>query len=262
MCRETQLKHRLESEYFFIGVADDGQCLEDTYHLRYQVYCQETQFLPSENYPEHLETDRFDPNSIHIGSIHNSGEMAGTVRLVLPSNLGFPFMEHCELFPEYQYLNTQKHIPNHAEISRLAVSKLFRRRLGDGRYALSDAEQEKNAPLSLQESRRQATKSHPTIVFDLYRSLYQESKRMGVTHWFLAMEKGLNRLLKRMEYRFEPIGPEIDYYGPVTPYVADIGTIEQRVLEKKPSLFYHMMEGLEDKYLPEIAKSQNELMRP
>ena len=103
-------KHEIaESEahyqsHFDFSVIDDAIYLRDSYALRYEVYCHERGFLAPENYPLKLETDPYDDRAIHVGGINKQGVMAGTVRLVLPSEQGFPLLEHCKLFHKYQYL--------------------------------------------------------------------------------------------------------------------------------------------------------------
>ena len=44
------------------------------------------------------------------------------------------------------------------------------------------------------------------------------------------MEKPLARSLSRMGFDFNPIGPETDYYGPVTPFMADLEEILANLL--------------------------------
>ena len=50
------------SPYFTGLVLDDARpLLEESYALRYQVYCHERRFLRAEDYPEQMEIDVFDP---------------------------------------------------------------------------------------------------------------------------------------------------------------------------------------------------------
>src|SRR5262245_46458581 len=79
-------------------IDDDPYLLEQSYCLRYQVFCLERGFLPAENYPDQREVDKFDAHSIHIGVLDMEGRLVGTVRLVEPSLYGFPLFHHCSLF--------------------------------------------------------------------------------------------------------------------------------------------------------------------
>lgn len=240
--------------HFDFSVIDDATYLRDSYALRYEVYCHERGFLAPENYPAKLETDSYDDRAIHVGGINKEGMLAGTVRLVLPSAQGFPLLEHCKLFQKYQYLVDPKKSAQMslAEISRLAVSKSYRRRQNDGLYDLA-SEEDDTVPIRL-ENEVMHRRHKPEIIFGLYRTMYQASKRRGITHWFAAMEKPLLRLLHRYSFDFKPIGPELDYYGPVTPYFAEIAEIEKSVHRRHPELLADFVRGLEPELVPEIAK--------
>jgi N-acyl amino acid synthase of PEP-CTERM/exosortase system len=225
--------------------------LDSIFALRYEVYCKERCFLASEDYPEQQEEDIYDPYSIHMGGMHNSGQMVVTARLILPSEKGFPLMEHCQLFPEYQHVIDPDHLAKHpaAEISRLAMSKSFRRRKGDGDYGASTDPDPPTGPAGALLRRQQ-----PAVVIGIFKVIYHTSKRRGITHWFAAMEKSLLRLLHRFSIDFVPIGPELDYYGPVTPYVADIAEMEKAVFTNFPALYDEMMEGLEPELIPNLKR--------
>jgi N-acyl amino acid synthase of PEP-CTERM/exosortase system len=245
--------------HFNFSVIDNPVRLNESFALRFEVYCKERQFLPAENYPLKLEIDPYDRHCIHIGGTDQSGLMIGTVRLVLPSSIGFPLFEHCVLFPEYQYLCGEKVQHTSGEISRLAISKLYRRRLNDGLYGLAyrndavDADGEISQAQQLADQ-RQDRRNKPEIILGLYKAMYQTSKRQGITHWFVAMEKTLHRLLNRFSFEFTPVGPELDYYGPVTPYIAVISEIEETVYRKNPDLFMEFISGLEPEFLPAFAR--------
>ena len=58
--------------------------LQESYRLRYQVYCVERGFLLPAKHPQKREIDAFDHGSIHVGAVDHRGELAGTARLVLP----------------------------------------------------------------------------------------------------------------------------------------------------------------------------------
>ncbi|BCB26568.1 hypothetical protein SKTS_14540 [Sulfurimicrobium lacus] len=243
--------------YFDFCVIDHTRYLQDSYGLRYEVYCNEQQFLSPENYPSRLEIDPYDDHAIHVGAINREGVLVGTLRLVLPSAQGFPLLEHCELFDEYKYLAdpaNQARIAS-VEISRLAVSKSYRRRANDGLYGLSGTEDViATLPKDSETPRR---RSRPELVLGLYRAMYQFSKREGVTHWLAAMEKTLLRLLHRYQFGFKPIGPEIDYYGPVTPYLAEIAEMEEGIRRQHPELFAEFAQGLSPELQPICPKNGN-----
>lgn len=255
--RKRSGSHAPPSHFDFL-VIDGTDYLRESQALRYDIYCEEMHFLAAENYPTHLETDAFDGSAIHVGAVSKQTDaLVGTLRLVLPSPRGFPLFEHCELFDEYKDL-AAPHNPaliTAGEISRLALVKSCRRRSGDGLYDLAG-----NADRFVRSRTRERVpvphrRQRPEIVLGLYKTLYQESKRQGITHWFAAMEKTLLRLLHRYKFAFQPIGPEVDYYGPVTPYMAEIAKIEEGIYHKCPELFSEFTKGLEPELIPNFAKS-------
>jgi N-acyl amino acid synthase of PEP-CTERM/exosortase system len=241
---------RIPSNFQF-HVIDDSPLLNDSYSLRYEVYVNERHFLSPDEYPEKVEIDEFDGHSIHIGGINSMGLMVATVRLVLPSTKGFPLLEHCQIYPEHRELASPERLAQmtSAEISRLAISKSYRRRKNDGDYGINTDVDTPNSNPD-QPHRRQS----PEIVFGIYRLIYLASKRQGITHWFAAMEKSLVRLLSRYNMNFTPIGPELDYYGPVIPYYASVAEMEKAVFRASPELFYELVRGLEPELLPAFAK--------
>ena len=247
--------------HFDFSVIDDPTCLDDSYALRYEVYCKERHFLTPENYPTNLEIDPYDNHSIHVGGIDNNGVMIGTVRLVLPSAKGFPLFEHCDLFPEFRHLADQSAQMTTAEVSRLAISKSYRRRLNDGFYNIEykgDCDAERHGE---QRSRAHISdagmhrRHKPEIIWGLYKAMYQASKLQGITHWFAAMEKPLLRLMRRcFHIDFTPIGPELDYYGPVVPYIIGMAEIEGALLHHRSDLSADFFNGLEPEFVPDILR--------
>lgn len=189
----------------FNGRVLDGepQLLQQSFNLRYQVYCLERGFLPPENYPNHIETDAFDAHSLHIGTLDPLGALVGTARLVRPSGAGLPMLGHCKIVShEVELYKARATV---VEVSRLAVSRQYRRpRNGSG-----------------------------ALVVTLYRSLYEASKAFGYSHWLVATEPSLQRLVARFGFPFRQVGPEVDYFGPVAPYLMDLSEFDRIILSGK-----------------------------
>ena len=74
-----------------------GPELEETFRLRYRVYCEERGFERPEDHPDGLEVDRFDVHARHFASYNSGGNMVGTVRIILHSDEGFPIERNCRL---------------------------------------------------------------------------------------------------------------------------------------------------------------------
>lgn len=245
----------IEDRYFQFSTVDGTADLETTYRIRYRVYCSERGFLPQEAYPGRLETDEFDAHAVHMLARHRAGEPAGTARLVLHSPLGFPILEHCVFSGEYAFLNdpADPRLSSYGEISRVAISKTFRRREGDSQYGGPP-----RTDCSFEQVQHvvefPASKDTPEILLGLLRQIYHESKRRGLTHLLLACERSLYVMLRRLGFLVFPIGPEVDYYGPVRPYVASIQALEEEHRERYPERLRYMIRGLEPELVPTFAR--------
>lgn len=218
-----------QQTYFNFLRVDGSERLEETYKLRYQVYCLERDFLPANEYPDESESDGYDQASEHFAAYDRHQQIAGSVRLVKSTpNQCYPFQTHCPVFPDaWQPPNDQAQ-----EISRLVVSKQYRRRQGDNWLGITE-ENGNELPEDIAAKRG----GHPIIVLGMYREMYRYSKKNGVHYWYAAMERSLMRLLGRYGFDFRPIGPEIDYYGPVAIYVASLAELEQKLSAQSPQLF-------------------------
>jgi N-acyl amino acid synthase of PEP-CTERM/exosortase system len=217
--------------------ADDPERLRETLSLRYQVYCVEHGFEDPRLYPNGLEYDRFDKVSKHACIKHlPSQQLAGTVRLILadlenPGHL-FPMEEHCIIQPEHQ-----KTIANYprcqiAEISRLAVSKQFRRRLHEAEtvHGIVDA-------VEMQRQREEERRVVPQITLGLFQAIITMSTESQIKLWFAAMEPQLLRLLKRFGIVFTPVGPMLDYHGRRLPCLAEAAELMEGIKRMSPDVW-------------------------
>jgi N-acyl amino acid synthase of PEP-CTERM/exosortase system len=206
----------------------EHRLFEEIAKLRYEVYCDECKYLDAAQYDEALETDHFDARSIHVAAQSGTGMIVGTVRLVLAKDAQeFPFEEHCTVFPNFKFPPRNEC----GEISRLIVKKSFRRRPGDSMEGVSKEFQQKAKPSEIKPNTKSIfsknrRSSSPQIMLGMYREMYRYSRANDIRYWYAAMERGLAGLLRRMGFNFTPVGPETDYYGPVTTYVADLRELE------------------------------------
>lgn len=195
---------------------DNHRILEEIRSLRYQVYCNERRIFPKTGHRNHRESDQFDAHSIHFYA-HDRlySNIMGTMRLVRHSPLGFPIEKYYKIQTD---IISPEQKRNSVEISRLAISK---------------------------ERVRQALKSHTDrpnnyrsiIINGLFRIALEHSKLEGVTHLIAAMEPALARLLRTYHIEFKQIGPIMDYFGPVAPFIAKTSNIEQSLIQFCPGFF-------------------------
>ena len=185
--------------------------MEEIYRLRYEVYCLDCGFEDPSEYPDGLEQDLYDSQSVHFIAYHPSHGIVGTVRLVLDSPLGFPLERYCQLGDETKKLQR----PKLAEISRLAVKRAWR---------------------------------SSAITLGLLKILYQESKRLGLKYWVAAMEKKLERLLRRFSLIFREIGAVVNYHGPRIPFLGVINSLEYTLATREPGIYEFFVHDLEHGY--------------
>lgn len=229
---------RVEMEanmYFdFVKIPKGSPMLEEIYRLRYKVYCDEWGFERPEDHPARIECDLFDDHSSHFAAIRkDSGQLIGTVRIILNSPRGFPIEHHCAIDADLNGIDRERI----AEISRFAVSKEYRRRLTD--RIMFDGED-----YNEQVERRHAVerrKSDHDIVLGLYSCVYRESLERGLTHLYAVMADGLQFLLRRAGVLCERIGPSVEYHGRRTPYLFSVEQVLRNLAEKNQELYARFM---------------------
>jgi N-acyl amino acid synthase of PEP-CTERM/exosortase system len=94
---------------------------------------------------------------------------------------------------------------------------------------------------------------HRDAVFiALVKATYQASKRLGATHWIVAMEKPLLRRTARLGVPFRVAGPEVDYYGAVAPYILNLAELDQMILGQRFAMLEDFLHGLEPEFWPTL----------
>jgi N-acyl amino acid synthase of PEP-CTERM/exosortase system len=210
-----------------VHFGQDEAVMRRVYELRYEVYCQEYGFLPESHYPDRCERDEHDARALHFCAFNLKHELVGYVRLVQADALKlFPFQRHCPLLFGHTALPESSRA---LEISRLMVRKTYRKRATDV-YAGGHPSFKGFTPAH--ESRSHS----PQILLSLYRQIYLYSLQHGVQYLYAAMARSLAHIMGRMNFGFQQLGPPTDYYGVVTPYLANIRETEILVAHKNQAL--------------------------
>lgn len=218
------------SPYFFSRecvIEAEPETLREIQELRYAVYCEECKFIPSSNFPNRRETDRFDTISAHFCAFNKSSELVGYSRLVRATDEGrFPMNDHCKVYASHFDLPPASAT---AEVSRMIVRSDYRRRRGDRINGSGECDG--------QVDQTQRRSNSPQILLSLYRQMYQYSGKNNILNWYAAMERPVARALTRIgAFSFVEIGPEEDYFGPVVPYLTKISEIEDSVARHNPAM--------------------------
>ncbi|MDP2787177.1 MAG: PEP-CTERM/exosortase system-associated acyltransferase [Pseudomonadota bacterium] len=214
---------------------------KDVHSLRYAVYCKEKGFLDPKNYPDGREYDTYDDYSVNFAAYSKSGDIVGTVRMVIPKpGQRFPYQDFCT--PSSSVVLPP--LGKAAEISRLIISPEFREKPDAVEFGFSSllsllarrsgAKQPNPEYTRVSPAIDQSTS--PRLLLGLFRKMYRHSKEHEITHWYASMERTLARMLTRMHFSFHQISAPVDYYGPVSLYLASIEELEQTLEARNPTL--------------------------
>lgn len=221
--------------FYYQKILKTDARINDVYKLRYKVYCDEWGFEKPEDHPGGVEIDEFDEFSSHFAVIRtDNNELIGTTRVIFSSEKGFPLESHSVIDSgAFEGINRN----NIGEVSRLAVSKDYRKRFVDKvMFEFKEYDEEYEKQVSAE--RR---KLDQEIVLNLYSCIYRECLDKDLTHLIAVMADGLYLILKRIGIIFNSIGPSVDYHGPRTPYICCIGDSIQNIKKKRPEIYERFM---------------------
>ncbi|MBU0597635.1 GNAT family N-acetyltransferase [Patescibacteria group bacterium] len=173
------------------------------YKLRYEVYCEEYNYLKSEDYPDNLEQDKYDPFSQHFAIKNGSEEIVGYVRLIFNSKHGFPIESEFDLNFGHIKIDREKTV----EISRLIVSNEYR-------------------------------KLH--LILLLVRGILNFAKDNNVKYAFSVMDDRLLKMLVKMKFPFRKIGPYTSYQGVTCPNILILEDLKKELRQKNKLLFNYL----------------------
>lgn len=196
--------------------------MRQIYALRYEVYALESKFINPDDYPDNLEFDHYDKQAQHFVALTPEGEVMGTVRLILPSRLPLPIEKHCPYIRDHQGMFNPY---RYGEISRLVISKKLRLKKNFSRLCQNQYTFEDEIPEQLFQCMAKC------VTIGLCGHVYEHSISRGISHWYALMEKPLWLLLGFYGFRFQCIGPELDYFGPVYPYIVTLIEVEQAIMK-------------------------------
>ncbi len=226
-------------QYFSIHLDSESGVVDEAARLRYQVYCIENNFEDASRCADGREVDEYDTRSVHSIVRHKElGITAASVRLVLsipddPEAL-FPIERNCATSLQASPFHLRG-IPRSsiAEISRFAVSKHFKRRLGEANHPAGvgpDPEQYVKPDLC----KRRVI---PHIILGLFAAIVKMSVEQGVTHWYAVMDVSLLRLLTRFGIHFRPLGEQVNYHGLRQPCYGSVDQVLAGIWVKRPDIW-------------------------
>lgn len=226
--------------------ADTPDLLDMVYAVRYQVYCLETGFEDKSRFPDGRESDPFDAHALHgLLVTQKTRRPFGTIRLVLPGPSltapRFPLEQaYPDLLASHGYGPDKLASASMAEISRFAISKEFKRRLGEASSITGVTDESLRAERAAPVNDR---RHFPHIILGLFRSLCRLSAQAGLTHWVAVMEAPFLRLIDRFGFKFEPLGEPVEFHGLRQPCVGRIDAMLARIYTKRRDVWEFMTDG-------------------
>lgn len=250
------IKDSIEYGQFRFGTVNNDEVKKNTFKMRYKVYVKEFSFEEKKDHPNGLETDAYEDDSVHFACLNSQDSVVGTIRLVLNSEKKLP-IEHVVK------INCSDKIPHRqkiAEISRLTVCRDLRRRDKNDMHGIKSSPSKKEGGV-LPDSQAPLPdeindKENPMIALGLFQVMYHESKRRGITHWYMITDDRVFQILKKYGFLFQRIGEPIWYHGWRAPYLGILEEIENDLIKTNPEMLKIMLTGLEEKYCPVFAKKE------
>lgn len=219
-------------KYFSLSVADTPELQQEVYKIRYQVYCEELQYEPKEEFIDGMEQDIYDSRSIHCLLKHQfSDRYIGCVRIVL-CNLdqlddNFPL----EQIFQHDFELTETDSYHYAEISHLAITGDFRQRPGEKNSSVGLLFFE-NQPHSFSTPRER--RIFPLTSLSLYLSCISLLLNFNIENAFTIMEATLSRHLRLCGIPSCLVGDFVNFHGKQAPFLLSpmniMSSMDQQIL--------------------------------
>jgi len=226
-------------EYFDVVMDSEPGVVDEAARLRYQVYCIENNFEDASRFADGKEVDEYDWRSVHSIVRHRKlGITAASVRLVLSDHdcpeAPFPLEKNCAAT-----FRSSASIPGSiprgsiAEISRFAVSKHFKRRVGEAGHPAGVG------PDPEHYIKPDANKGRviPHLILGLFAAIVKMSAEHHITHWYAVMDVSLLRLLVRFGINFRLMGGPVEYHGLRQPCFGSVDEILAGIWEKRADIW-------------------------
>lgn len=234
---------------FNVELATSPQAINEVFEVRYQVYCIDRSFEDPRCFADKREHDAYDSRSAHaLIRYRETGHSVAAVRLVMagqqPDQAYLPMEGPCihRMSERAQQAIAGARREGIAEISRMAVSREFRKRLNEDKTV---------AGVSAEASYCDTTngkRAVPYISLGLFNAILRMSVKHGITHWMAVMEPAQLRLLKRFGVEFDHVGPILEYHGLRRPAFTRAASLLEGIKKRRPDVWALITE--DGRYLP------------
>lgn len=208
-------------KYFHIDVALDEMRRDDVYRIRHEVYCEDLKFEPER--PDRREIDDYDAQSLHclLTTAHDPHRLVGCTRLVLANpadpDAPLPFERACAATLDRSIIDPAE-LPRDriAEVSRLAVRRIYRRRKG---------EEFNGQEIHDEDFGSTAHPRFPYIPIGLYMGAISLAAHRNIDYLFVLTEPRLASHFARLGVDIRQIGDPISHRGTRIPSVIDVQSV-------------------------------------
>ncbi|MCM0611810.1 PEP-CTERM/exosortase system-associated acyltransferase [Marinobacter sediminum] len=234
---------------FSVELATSPEAINEVFEVRYQVYCIDRPFEDPNCFIDKREHDAYDSRSAHALIRHRkTGHSVAAVRLVMagdnPEQSEFPMEGPCvhRMNQRAQDAIAGARREQVAEISRMAVSREFRRRLNEEQSVSGISE------MACYKDSEKGKRAVPYISLGLFTAILQMSVKHGITHWMAVMEPAQLRLLKRFGVQFDHVGPVLEYHGLRRPAFTEAASLIAGIKKRRPDVWSLITDA--GRYLP------------
>ncbi|MGR9088177.1 MAG: PEP-CTERM/exosortase system-associated acyltransferase [Gammaproteobacteria bacterium] len=203
-------------DQFEVILADTWESKEIHYSIRYQVYCEESGFENSRDFPFKREHDRYDDRAIHFIVRHKTtGQWIGAMRLIRKTDQLLPIELHCRLD---QKINKSGSGQGAVELSRLCLIIQIRRKYSDTKVTvkvMEGCEQIRTTDKIRTLNDRRVNRS---ILWGLIYAAAKYSYQNNIPNWYFMTTQALEKILRNGGLDMTTIGAPCDYRGKRFPF--------------------------------------------
>ncbi len=203
---------------FEVFLADTLESQEIHFNVRYKVYCEEMGFEDKELFPNQMEFDEYDNNSVHFLVRHKwTGHWIGAMRLILSDGgSAFPMEQWCVLDEEL----TPSRYAQSIELSRLCVLKETRRFSAKNLISNATEREEINND---EKSNIRLLNQHKnlglTIMWGLLRAASKYCAENKIDYLFLFVTSALAFSIRKQGFVLEQLGEPTEHKGKRVPFL-------------------------------------------
>jgi N-acyl amino acid synthase of PEP-CTERM/exosortase system len=223
--------------------ADTPELKGRAFRLRYQVLCEEHDYLDPFEIGGFIERDAFDDRAVHYLLIHKqSNETVGTLRVVLPNDErpteSFPIQLHCD-HPLLQFDSRALRL---CEISQFCMAPRFRKRPLDGKLLAAYHDQDTMEGYddgNVMIVRRRI--AYPQAA--LMQGAFEAALEAGLMDCVWMVEPKHLWSLNKIGFSYRVLGPHSEYCGGLQPVIFNIKNVLDTMERKAPHCWDIVSDG-------------------